>query len=602
MNRTDKFVCAGLFSALAVAVPTARAQIAPPPPAITAPQGSLPTKQEANPDVPQGSRERARASVNENGGFQPGPCSISDSNLKVSISQVQFTGLGGGNGEPLAPEIVRLLQGIGSELGKPGAAPATIKLVCELRDEANFRLRRARYVAAVQIPQQTIDNGVLRLEVISGKIVDVHVHGDAGPFEKLILSKIAALKRLSPLNAADAERILLEANDIPGLSIQMGLSPATYNAKPGDLIGDMKISYRRFSVIGNVQNYNSSLLGRETVYARIEAYDLLGLNDRAYIAGSTTFDFKKQRTIQAGEDITLDAQGDHLSLAGTVAESRPALPSLDLRTVSEIGSVAVDHPLLRSLSANARLTAGFEFAQQRTKVYLADVGTPLNLDRVSTFFMRVDGDTRFLRADDSRLALLSGSLELRKGADIFGATKSGQTVGGYSPSRFYGSSVPFIVRGNISGVLDIGSFVELASTAQGQWANRELLNYDEFALGSLTIGRGYDPGANTGDRALASANEFRLNKPLTPRTTAQFYGFFDWVHLWNLDPFTTAPSTIQRSVGAGVRLIMTSGLKLDFTYARPLDPPILGVNNKQTAPARFMFSLTAQLFPFGIKF
>ncbi len=574
--------------------PALMAQTVVPPAPTSVPPVSLPTRQEVNPTAPEAVQPKGEVKVHEEGAFAPGPCPLAQSDIKVAIREVQFTGPGGAE---LSPEIARLLQGVAT-----GSDQQAIRVVCALRDEANFRLQRARYVAAVQIPPQKIDNGVLRLEVVTGRIVEVRVHGDAGPFERTVRARIELLKRLSPLNAAAAERILLQANDIPGLTIQMGLSPDTATGKPGDLIGDINVSYRRFALVANVQNYNSTTLGRETAYLRAEAYDLFGLHDRTYLAGSSTFDFKKQRTAQLGEQIALNSQNDHISFVSTFAYSRPALASIDLRTLTLIEDASYDHTFVRTTAATVAATGGFEYAYQRTRVYFTGNSLPLNLDRISTLFVRADADRRFLRFDGSQKADLSASLELRKGIAVFGSTHAGSTVDGYTPSRFYGSGTPFVLRGHLGGDLALGPVLEVNSQIQGQWADREVLNYDEFAIGNLTVGRGYDPGANTGDRALAAANEVRINLPTGQKIRSQIYGFYDYIHLWNLDPYSTERNRVLQSVGGGARLTLINGLKLDVTYAHPLDPPLLTGTNVHRSPDRVMFSLTAQLVPFGFTF
>lgn len=556
-------------------------------------QVAAPTREEINPPAPRSEAPKSEARVDERGAFQPGPCPLADSDIKVAINQVSFTAPGG---EPLAPELARLLAGIGtSSESKP------IRVVCDIRDQANARLSRARYVASVQIPSQRIDNGVLRLEVVSGHIVAVRVRGEAGPFENLIRQRIELIKKLNPLNANDAEHLLLLANDVPGLNIKLGLSPSGSGSKPGELVGEMTVSYRRFSLIGNIQNYNSKILGRETVYLRGEIYDLFGQGDRTYVAGSTTLDFNKQRILQLGQSFTLSSRGDRLSIVATMADSRPALDTIDLRTVSLIGNIEYFRPLVRTVDTKIDTALGFEYTQQRTRVYNNAGSVPLNRDRIATVYARIDADKRKLRLDGSQAWALSGSLEFRKGLDILGATKAGQVIDGYAPTHFQGSSTATIVRGQVSGMIGLGPIFELATTLRGQWSNRELLNYDQFAIGNLTIGRGYDPGANTGDRAIGGAHEVRANIQAGSSARGQIYGFYDWVKLWNLDPSSTERNRTLASVGGGVRMSLFNSMQADLTYAHPLDPPLLTGVNIKPSPDRFMFSLTAQLIPFGAR-
>ena len=556
-------------------------------------QVQTPSREQVNPPAPQSEVPKSEARVDENEAFQPGPCPLADSDIKVAINRVSFTAPGGG---ALAPELAQLLADIGtSSESKP------IRVVCDIRDQANARLRIARYVASVQIPAQRIDDGVLRLEVVAGHIVEVRVRGEAGPFENLIRKRIELIKQLNPLNANEAERLLLLANDIPGLNIKLGLSPSGSGSQPGDLVGEMTVSYRRFSMIGNIQNYNSKFLGRETIYLRGEYYNLFGQGDRTYLAGSTTLDFNKQRIVQLGQSFTLSSRGDRLSLIATMADSRPALDTIDLRTVSLIGNIEYSRPLVRSVDTKIDAALGFEYAQQRTRVYSTSSSVPLNRDRIATVYARLEAAKRKLRSDGSEAWDFGGSLEFRKGLNILGATKPGQIIDGYAPTRFQGSSTATLVRGQINGMIGLGPIFELATTMRGQWANRELLNYDQFAIGNLTIGRGYDPGANTGDRAIGGAHELRANVQVGSNTRGQIYGFYDWVKLWNLDPSSTERNRTLASVGGGVRVSLLGSMRLDLTYAHPLDPPLLTGVNIKPPPDRFMFSLTAQLIPFGAR-
>lgn len=565
----------------------AYAQVVPVPPVVPP---YAPSREEANPPAPTAQDRRSTAQVDEKGAFAPGPCPLSESDVRTAIKEVRFTAPGGG---PLAPQLIELLAGISTS-----AEEQPVKVVCDLRDQANSRLRQARYVASVQIPPQRIDEGVLRLEVVAGHIVEVRVRGDAGPYEGVLNGRIASLKGLDPLNARDAERILLLADDLPGLNVQLGLSP-NGGGKPGELIGDLTVTYQRFALIGNVQNYNGKQLGRETAYLRAEFFGLTGMGDKTFIAASSSFDFKEQKILQVGHSMALDANGTALSITGTVAYSQPDLETLDLRTLSVIGNLELSRQLVRSVRKNLIAAVGFEYAQQRTRVYASGSDFPLNRDKVSTVYARVHGDTRKFNFDGSQAYALGGGLELRKGFGVLGATKVGAISGGYAPTRFEGDGRAFVVRGDLSGAIGFGPIFELGTSLRGQWTNKPLLNYDEFALGNLTLGRGYDPGSNTGDRMFGGSVEARANVVNGRNVRAQLYGFYDGVRLLNLDTGSTEARRYLASAGGGVRLTLFNSMRLDVAYAHPFDPPLLTGINVKRAPDRIMASLTAQIIPFG---
>ena len=492
----------------------------------------------------------------------------------------------------MPPELARELAGI-----TPQPGPQPIAQVCSLRDQAQARLNTARYLASVQIPQQKIGDGVLQLDVVWGRITEVRVRGDAGPYEALLTDRIEKLKALDPLNEAEAEKILLLSSEIPGLSVELAVSPA--NERPGDLIGELNINYQRYSLVANVQNYNSTYLGRETFFLRGEVYGLTGMGDITSLSVSSTFDFDEQKIAQLRHSMVVNSVGDTLSLTGTLAESRPDLKTLDLRTISTIGTIEYAHPLVRSVEDSLTLSGGVEYVQQRTRTYAGAVSSPLNRDRIPALFVRLSGQRRLFRDDRSISSAIAGQIEFHQGLDIMGATRAQTIVAGYTPSRFEGDAVATVVRARVDGQVGFGPIFELGVKANGQWANRALLNYDEFSIGNFTIGRGYDPGANSGDRAVGFAFEPRVNFPVNENASGQIYGFYDGVRLWNLDKSTTEKNRYLASVGGGVRVDVWRSFVLDVTYAHPLDPPLLTGATIAPPGDRVMFSLTAKLVPFG---
>lgn len=562
-------------------------------PTLGPPSGTLVTPSEQlKPPTPE-SRAPSTATVDAHAAFQPGPCPLPE-NLSVTIREVHFGAPGGGE---LPPELARLLADVRTD-----PAPQSVRVVCQLRDQAIERLRGARYVASVQIPPQKIDGGVLNLEVVSGHIVEVRVRGEPGPYRRLLERRIAALKAMDPLNEADAERLLLLAGDVPGLSVKLGLSPA--GTKPGELIGDLDVNFRRVRVVANVQNYNSTPLGRESLYVRTELFGLTGLGDVTSIAGLASVDFKKQLIAQASHQMQLDSRGLTLAITGTFAESRPALTALDLRTISKVANIEFAAPIHRGINTNINTMVGFEYAEQRTRVYPGGPSQPLFRDRIAAVYSRFTGTTRKMGIDGRPVYQFGASLEFRKGLAILGASKTGQIdAAGYAPSRFEGSETAAVIRADVNGQIGIGPVFELWARGHGQYTDRPLLNYDEFAIGNLTLGRGYDPGANSGDRMIGGSVEARANFRLAPNSrlaaNGQVFAFYDVVKLRNLDTGTTEANRTLRSVGGGFRITAFSSARLEVTYAHPMDPPLLTGTNVKRASDKVLASLTVQLVPFG---
>jgi hemolysin activation/secretion protein len=545
-------------------------------------QVTLPSRQEITPPAPATEQSNAKVSVDSKRAIEPTACPFDNSTLTLSVTKLEFTRP---DGSALPPEVAQSLAGIHPQDGQ-----RPLREVCEIRDRANAALRHAGWVASVQIPAQEIAGGTLRLNVVTAHIVEIHVRGSAGPYEALLRARIAKIQALNPLNELEAERLLLLAGDIPGLEVQLSLRPA--GTEQGAVIGELTVAFRRFAVLANIQNENSRQTGRWTGYARAEIYGLTGMGDVTYAGFSTTSDFHEQIVAQAGHTMTLDSSGLTFGPRFTYAWSRPDLGALDFRTNTLITGFDVSQPLIRSLNANLRASGGFDFVNQCSSVGSGSGSVPLLDDRLRVGFIGVDSDYRRLRYDGSTAFSLTASIQLRKGFGIFDASKAGFN-GGLLQSRVDGNSRAFVVRANIDGIIGLGPIFSLRAQGEAQWANDPLLNYEEYSVGNLTIGRGYDPGVSTGDRALAGHAELRADLPISRRIGTQVFGFYDHVYLQNLSRAAIDPSHTFRSVGGGARLSLPGSMVLELSYAHPIDRA--SRLDEERPSDRVLMSLTVQL-------
>lgn len=576
----------------ALAVPAA-AQVSP---------GSTarpPTAAELDRAPPPTAMQAPRASVRSRG-FVPGPCpeAIANSPLTAPLSKVEFKGPGGSE---LPAEVKAVLAGVGATLdGKP----APLAQICQLRDEATAALARARYVAAVQVPEQSLAGGVLELRVTTAHIVELRVRGAPGKSQARLEELLAKLKALDPLNEADAERILLLANDIPGTQVSLELRPAP-NGQPGEVIGEVQLERTTGSLVANIQNYGSDQIGRWSGVLRGDLYGLTGMADRTYLSVFSTSDVRELVVLQGGHDFAVGNDGLRVGFNATYAKTRPTLPNaaagFNLASESVLASLFANYPLIRTTSSNLRLGGGLDLINQRTKA----LGQLINLDQIRTGWLKLEGD-----AAPRRLSLLAptwrigGYVELRQGLSILGSTPRGGGGNAAIPTRFEGNSRAFVLRAGVNGEarLRFGPNSPYAATiaadVRGQWTKDPLLAFDEFAVGNLTIGRGYDPGATAGDRFIGGSAEFRLGKPV-PLSAKDFafegVAFYDHVELRNLDSNNFERNRTLRSVGGGVRATWGSHMRLDLMYAKPLDKNLAIDTTKP--PARVLLSLTVRALP-----
>lgn len=510
-------------------------------------------------------------------------CPFDNSSLTTNLQGVAFANTGGGE---IAPALARSLATVTVPAGTQ-----PLSVVCDVRDAANAALRRDGWIATVQIPQQDLTD-TLRLEVVSARITELRITGDPGPYRDQIARQVAPLQELSPLNERDAERILLNANDVPGLSMRLSLAPA--GGEPGEVVGNLAVMYKPYAVFLNARNYNSKRIGRETLFGRFEYYGLTGLADLTFVGAQATLDFEEQVIVQGGHEFGIGPDNIRVGGSVTYAWSKPDVANLDLSTDTLIANFETSYPAVRSVDMFADLSIGFDYIDQKT-----DVATfPLSKDALRTLYVRGNLVGQKRRMDGSTLIAYDAFLEARRGLGIMGATEF-SAIGlaetdGISASRPFGDSQALVLRGGVDVSASLGRFFGLRARGEGQWTDEPLLNYDEYSIGNLTIGRGYDPGANSGDRAIGASFEVSADPVSRPGLRAQVFGFYDVVKIENLDFGTPDPTRTLESVGGGLRLFLGDGLRAEVTYAKPLDKALF--NDTAKPPERVLFSITTK-FP-----
>jgi hemolysin activation/secretion protein len=535
------------------------------------------------------------------GEIQRSPCALDGPDfqaIKLTLRDVQFEGLQG-----LAPSelTTSYSQYVGTE--------QPISVVCEIRDRAATILREAGYIAAVQVPEQRIADGVVRFRVLMAKLTQVRVRGDASGAESIIAGYLNRLVKQPVFNRFEAERYLLLASDLPGYSVRLTLRPA--GTVPGEVIGDVAVQRMPFYADANIQNAGSKSLGRIGGLIRGQAFGLTGLGDRTTVSLFSTSDFREQQTVQLGHDFHLGAEGLSISGSGTFAWARPSIDGdADVKARTKLGTIEVGYPLIRRQSKTLRGSVGMDLVNQDVDLD----GIDLTRDRLRVAFGRLGFDA--LSSDFSApgrslaepLWRFSSLLELRRGLHILNATRDcGPTgadclgVGQVPPSRLEGQSDATVARGTVYGELRPIPKVTVALGLRGQYARKPLLSFEEFSAGNYTAGRGYDPGVLIGDSGFGTQAELRFGSraPASARAPGvESFLFWDHAKVSNRDKLLILDQSDHLdSIGAGAR-ISFNRFSLDATLAAPLTK--VGLFDKRPEP-RFLFSLTSRLWPWSYR-
>lgn len=583
-----RFMCQIRSALLAAA---AFGGIAAPASAQSVPAQAAPTREEVDrPDLRPAARPPARLTVE--GEVERAPCPLaapSYQGITFTLNDVVFNNLTAVSPATLRPAFADFV-----------GRTVPIATVCEIRDRAATILRREGYLAAVQVPPQEIENGIVRFDVLMARIVSVQVRGDAGRSEATIAGFLRALQDMPAFNEREAERYLLLAKDLPGYDVRLTLRPA--GTAPGEVIGEVAVLHTPLEVDFNVQNYGAREVGRWGGLLRAQINGLTGLGDRTVLGAYTTADFEEQQVLQLFHDFALGGEGLRLGGRFTHAWTEPGgNPELDIKSRTLLASLEATYPFLRSQSANVQGAIGFDLINQEIDI----LGETLNRDKLRVLYARADFDT----IDEASLGAmpgftafqprwrLGGTVELRQGLDIFDATEfcPGCPV---QPSR-----VPGTARGTVIRAAGIAEFrptpkIAFALAPRAQYSDDPLFAFEEFSGGNYTVGRGYDPGVLTGDSGFGFQSEVRVGSVMPEaldRFAFQPFAFFDAGWVWNNRDAVSGSQSLY-SAGAGVRAAYGDRARLDLALAFPLKRAGL---QAERGDARILLSLTTRLVPWA---
>ncbi len=374
----------------------------------------------------------------------------------------------------------------------------------------------------------------------------------------------------------------------------MTLKPA--GTAPGELIGEVAVLRRRYSLDATVQNLASSETGRWGGQLRGQLYGLTGLGDVTSVAIYSTLDFKEQQILQVAHGFRPGSEGLVIDGQFTYAWTKPDIdaggttPDLKARTL--FWTLSARYPIVRRQSSNLWAGIGFDYIDQKV-----DFIGPLTRDKLRVLWLRGEWDGVDLKS--RRPAWRANALiELRKGLDIFDATNGCGGIcptGEVGPSRFDGDATSTVIRAAGQAELALGRDFAFALAPRAQYAFNPLLSFEEFTAGNYTVGRGYEPATLSGDSGVGATAELRgprLIASARSKLSLQPYVFGDAAWVWDRNDGEGARHL--KSAGGGVRGELGDRFRIDGTLAVPLEKS--GFDDRK-GDVRLLVTLTTQILP-----
>jgi hemolysin activation/secretion protein len=397
-------------------------------------------------------------------------------------------------------------------------------------------------LARAYIPAQSIQSGVVRIEVIEAKYDKIQLDNRSGVDDGLLRDTLDTLHSGQTIDQAGLDHALLLLSDIPGLAVNSTL-------KPGGTVGtsDLQVGVDSAqSVTGNlvVDDYGNRYSGRPQAGGTVNWLNPLHRGDVLSLSGLTAGSGLNYGRL--AYDTLVNGRGTRLGAAYSALdyELSGSLSALQAHGTAQVGSAWARHPLVRSQDFNLYGQIQYDRLELRDRIDASGVKTYRHLD---TGTVSLSGDAR-----DS---LLSG------GVNTWALAWTGGHVDFDNPDAQAADRSTARTQGtfskwnaNLSRLQRLSQKDSLYLAFAGQWAQDNLDSSRKMVVGGPYTVRGYDMGVVTGDSGYIGTAEIRHDLWTGPIGQFQAVGFIDSAQVTvNQNPWSASTNRATLS-GAGAGL------------------------------------------------
>jgi hemolysin activation/secretion protein len=441
---------------------------------------------------------------------------------------------------------------------------ATLEQLKQIADKiTEIYLNRGYITSRAVLPPQTITAGVVKIQVIEGKLTRIEVEGAKRLHPSYIRSRIRLGARM-PLSTASLE------NQLRLLRVDPLFDNVEASLRAGDNEGESILIVRvteanPFQSSFSIDNYSPPSVGSERLGVSLRHRNLTGNGDElagAYyrsLGDSDVFDFSYR--------VPLNAMNGTLQLRAAPNRNsivQEPFDAFDISGKSHLFEVSYRQPLRRTPIEEFALSAGLTYQKGRT--FVAGVPTPFGLGPDSngvttTTAIKLGQD--YIRRDPQGAWALRSQFTI--GTGLFDAT---QNEGSVPDGQFFSwlGQVQRVQRLNDKHLLILQSDLQLSANS--------LLPSQQFVIGGGQSLRGYRQNVRSGDNGFRLSIEDRitLQRDASGNPKLQLAPFLDAGTVWNApnNPNKLSYQTFLAGMGLGVIWEPIRRVNLRVDYAFPL--------------------------------
>ena len=523
---------------LALASASAFAQTPPPPNAgsvLQQVQPALIPAPRVDPDQPALTVPRAVAAPSAGGG------------AKVQVKGFRIAGLPAARAERLQPLLQKYV----------GADKSLADLEDAAKDVEVALQREGLFLAQAYIPEQSLADGVVTVQVLEGRIGAVKVEIESGvKVAPEFLDRIVAILRGNPVAERELiERALFTLGDLRGISVSTTLSP-------GEKIGQADLNIKvspgaNTAFSADLDNGGSLFTGRYRANVGLDWFNPTGRGDVASLRGQAS-DNLGSEFIRASWLTPINSVGTKFGVAASFLHYKlgsAIFEDLHAHGTAEDYSLQLLHPLIRSRNNNVFLQASASYRRFDDKVDSIDLDTRKDVAPYAT--VAVVGDFRDTFGgggiSNYSLGVAGGHLKIKDENDIVVDQQNYKSAGSYAKVQFAASRLQ---------LLPTRDYLFLAVT--GQVASKNLDSSDKFSMGGPYGVRGYPSPESPSDSGVIGTWEYRKSIPIEALPGDLVFSLFGDYGVADLhhDPHTEVDPTA--SAGGNIRRLVSHGIGVAY--------------------------------------
>lgn len=456
---------------------------------------------------------------------------------KVQVRGFRIAGVAPARAAELAPLLQRYV----------GADKSLADLEDAAKDVEVALQRQGLFLAQAYIPEQTLADGIVTVQVLEGRIGAVKVELDPGvTIAPEFLDRIVAILRGNPVAERELiERALFTLGDLRGISVNTSLTP-------GDKIGQADLTVKvsagaRFAANIDADSGGSIFTGRYRIMTGFDWYNPTGHGDIASLRAQATTNLGAQ--FVRGSWLTpVNSMGTKFGVAVSYLKYKlgsAIFEDLDADGTAEAYSLQLLHPLIRSRNNNLFLQMSTDYRRFEDRVNAISLVTRKDITPYAT--LGVVGDFRDTFAgggiSNYSLGVVAGKLRIKNVEDIVVDEQNYQAAGRYAKLAIGATRLQ---------ALPTRDYLYLA--ALGQLASKNLDSSEKFSLGGPNGVRAYPSPESPSDSGLIMTWEYRKSLPLEAlpgEVVAWVFGDYGISRL-HQDPLPTDTGNTRKLVSHGI--------------------------------------------------